>query len=306
MSATEIIDKAATASTVSLPGYSGAYNRGPYTGTFSPPVTCRQSATMYTADDGAGAAAGTIYFGHWWSGDMDCYPTGSIPQTSYTHYQFWYSYYYSPGYYCPSSWHTAATLADGWAGETLTGSRNGVLCCPSGLTLYNNWTHACATSVSSGDVITLVTNHVAMETTISSSSLLYQDGIPLIRDRIITETDASSTITPGATLATATAEATSATSSAESTTSSSGGLTTGAKAGIGVGVGAGVPLLVAMAYIFVWRKRKSAGSTTSVEREVVQGEVYKQQQQPDFAELQGESRRVAELEAQQRPSELAS
>ncbi|GKZ32525.1 hypothetical protein AbraIFM66950_001994 [Aspergillus brasiliensis] len=297
MSATELVDKAATAtattSTVSLPGYSGAYNRGPYTGTFSPPVTCRQSATMYTADDGAGAAAGTIYFGHWWSGDMDCYPTGSIPQTN------------SPGYYCPSSWHTAATLADGWAGETLTGSRNGVLCCPSGLTLYNNWTHACATSVSSGDVITLVTNHVAMETTISSSSLLYQDGIPLIRDRIITETDASSTITPGATLATATAEATSAISSAESTTSSSGGLTTGAKAGIGVGVGAGVPLLVAMAYFFVlWRRRKSAGSTPSGEMEVVQGEVYKQQ--PDFAELQGESRRVAELEAQQRPSELAS
>ncbi|GKZ49194.1 hypothetical protein AbraIFM66951_001594 [Aspergillus brasiliensis] len=145
-----------------------------------------------------------------------------------------------------------------------------------------------------------------METTISSSSLLYQDGIPLIRDRIITETDASSTITPGATLATATAEATSATSTAESTTSSSGGLTTGAKAGIGVGVGAGVPLLVAMAYFFVWRKRRSASSIPSVEREVVQGEVYKQQQQPDFAELQGESRRVAELEAQQRPSELAS
>ncbi|RAH47756.1 uncharacterized protein BO95DRAFT_409701 [Aspergillus brunneoviolaceus CBS 621.78] len=174
---------------VSIPGYSGAYNRGPYTDTFSPPITCRQSATMYTADDGAGAAAGTIYYGHWWSGDMACYPTGTIPATSYTQFQFWYSYYCHPGYYCPSSWHTAATLADGWAGETLTGSRNGVLCCPSGLTLYNNWTHACATSVSPGDVITLVTNFVALETTISSSSVLFQDGIPLIRDETITATN---------------------------------------------------------------------------------------------------------------------
>ncbi|RAK77215.1 uncharacterized protein BO72DRAFT_447994 [Aspergillus fijiensis CBS 313.89] len=250
---------------VSIPGYSGAYNRGPYTDTFSPPITCRQSATMYTADDGAGAAAGTIYYGHWWSGDVACYPTGTIPATSYTHFQFWYSYYYSPGYYCPSSWHTAATLADGWAGETLTGSRNGVLCCPSGLTLYNNWTHACATSVSPGDVITLVTNFVALETTISSSSVLLQDGIPLIRDETITATNnPSTTITPAPTLSPTTPQATGGTATqvptqatAQATKNISTGFSTIAKVGIGVGVTLGVVLLaVAGLFCFICSRRR--------------------------------------------------
>ncbi|PYH44082.1 EGFR-like transmembrane domain-containing protein [Aspergillus saccharolyticus JOP 1030-1] len=259
-----------TSTAVSIPGYSGAYNRGPETTTFSPPITCRQSATMYTADDGAGAAAGTIYYGHWWSGDMACYPTGTIPATSYTHFQFWYSYYYSPGYYCPSSWHTAATLADGWAGETLTGSRNGVLCCPSGLTLYNNWTHACATSVSPGDVITLVTNFVAVETTISVSSVLFQDGIPLIRDEFITATNnPSTTITPAPTPSSTMPQATGDTTIPAATQSSphagdkiSAELSTVAKAGIGVGIGLAVVLLVGAGLFFFMRARRRKRQTS--------------------------------------------
>lgn len=68
MSATEIVDN--------YNRVLGCLQRGLYTGTFSISGICRQSAIMNTASDGADAAAGTVYFGHWWSGEMDCYPTG--------------------------------------------------------------------------------------------------------------------------------------------------------------------------------------------------------------------------------------
>ncbi|KUJ13118.1 uncharacterized protein LY89DRAFT_785617 [Mollisia scopiformis] len=240
-----------------------AFNRGPVTASFTPPVSCLSTLTLFNSQ---------FYFGHRAEGYFDtaCYPSS----TSSLAADAWDVYYYSPAQ-CPSGWAQATSIAYSFGRSatqlSLGSDTTAVVCCPGYFYVGND--HACQSNIASTTTSVLYISPVlnnnlwystdgnapsttTITETATSANWILGDGIAVWWQSSDLKAFAAATGTSSTPTQSTGTQSTSTATHSVTSTPSSHGLSSGAKIGIGIGIPLGVIALGLIGFFVYFRRRR--------------------------------------------------